>query len=129
CVVQDELAKGLRMILNFGHTLVFFFYYSDNYEIYTHGQAVAAGMCRAAELGVKLGYTPAEIPGQITQIVRKFGLPDRIACTMEYYQAAIGLDKKGQGDSIRLIVLPELGKAQAVKLEKSALFDLIEVEA
>ncbi|MCD8160987.1 MAG: 3-dehydroquinate synthase [Clostridiales bacterium] len=129
CVVQDELDKGLRMILNFGHTLGHAYEKAYHYETYTHGQAVAAGMCRAAELGVKLGYTPVEVPGQITQIVRKFGLPDRIACTMEDYKATIGLDKKGQGDSIRLIVLPELGKAQAVKLEKSALFDLIEVEA
>jgi 3-dehydroquinate synthase len=125
CVVQDELDKGMRMILNFGHTLGHAYEKAYHYETYTHGQAVAAGMCRAAELGVKLGITPAEVPGQIAQLVAKFDLPQAIDCPMAEYEAAIGLDKKGQGSKINLIVLPELGKAQAEKLEKSRLLQLI----
>jgi 3-dehydroquinate synthase len=125
CVVQDELDKGMRMILNFGHTLGHAYEKAYHYETYTHGQAVAAGMCRAAELGVKLGITPAEVPGQIAQLVAKFDLPQAIDCPMAEYEAAIGLDKKGQGSKINLIVLPELGKAQAEKLEKTRLLQLI----
>ncbi|MCQ2442725.1 MAG: 3-dehydroquinate synthase [Oscillospiraceae bacterium] len=124
-VLQDEHDTGLRMILNFGHTLGHAYEKAYNYETYTHGEAVAAGMCRAAELGVKLGRTPADVPEKIISIVKKFGLPDCIACSMEDYRAAIGLDKKGQGDRISLIVLPELGKAQPIKLKKTELLDSI----
>ena len=83
-------------------------------------------MCRAAELGVRLGMTPGELPLLLKTVVRNFGLPDRIPCTMEDYQSAIGLDKKGSGSRISVILLTELGQAQAVPIEKAQLFQLIE---
>ena len=125
-VVKDERDTGLRMLLNFGHTLGHAYEKAGNYENYTHGQAVAAGMCRAAELGVRLGMTPGELPLLLKTVVRNFGLPDRIPCTMEDYQSAIGLDKKGSGSRISVILLTELGQAQAVPIEKAQLFQLID---
>ncbi|MCD7820753.1 MAG: 3-dehydroquinate synthase, partial [Clostridiales bacterium] len=124
-VLQDEHDQGLRMILNFGHTLGHAYEKAYHYETYTHGQAVAAGMCRAAEIGVHMGVTPAEVPGKIQSIVKKFGLPDEIPCTQADYEEAVGLDKKGQGGDISVILLPELGKAEAVRLKKSELMDQI----
>lgn len=125
-VLQDEHDRGLRMILNFGHTLGHAYEKAYHYETYTHGQAVAAGMCRAAEIGVQMGITPVEIPEKIQAIVKKFGLPDAIPCTMDDYENAIGLDKKGEGGAISVILLPELGKAEAVKLKKTELIERIE---
>ncbi len=124
-VLQDEHDRGLRMILNFGHTLGHAYEKAYHYETYTHGQAVAAGMCRAAEIGVHMGVTPAEVPGKIQSIVKKFGLPDEIPCTQADYEEAVGLDKKGQGGDISVILLPELGKAEAVRLKKSELMEQI----
>ncbi len=126
-VVQaDERDLGLRMILNFGHTLGHAYEKAYHYETYTHGQAVAAGMCRAAEIGETLGVTPAGVAEQIIAAMRQYGLPDRIACSMEDYRGAIGLDKKGEGKDIRLIVLSELGKAAARRMKKEELLDRIE---
>ena len=125
-VAKDERDTGLRMLLNFGHTLGHAYEKAGNYETCTHGQAVAAGMCRAAELGVRLGMTPGELPLLLKTVVRNFGLPDHIPCTMEDYQSAIGLDKKGSGSKISVILLTELGQAQAVPIEKAQLFQLIE---
>lgn len=128
-VLKDERDTGLRMMLNFGHTLGHAYEKAYHYETYTHGQAVAAGMCRAAEIGVKLQLTPADIPERIRGLVRKFGLPDRIPCTMEDYQDAIGLDKKGVGSQIHVILLKELGQAVAVPMKKSELLaQIAEVE-
>lgn len=124
-VLQDEHDNGLRMILNYGHTLGHAYEKAYHYEKYTHGQAVAAGMCRAAEIGVQMGITPADVPEKVISLVKKFGLPDAIACTLEDYHDAIGLDKKGQGDKISVILLPELGKAQAVKVSKTELMERI----
>lgn len=124
-VLEDEHDTGLRMILNYGHTLGHAYEKAYNYEKYTHGQAVAAGMCRAAELGVQLGMTPADVPEKIISLVKKFDLPDSIPCTMEDYKNAIGLDKKGSGNQISVILLPEMGKAQAVRMNKTELMDRI----
>lgn len=44
-VAEDELDTGRRMILNFGHTLGHAIEAYYHYETYTHGCAVAAGMC------------------------------------------------------------------------------------
>jgi 3-dehydroquinate synthase len=125
-VEQDERDTGARMLLNFGHTLGHAYELAGGYETYTHGQAVAAGMCRAADLGVRLGISPPEVSGRIAALVRAFGLPDAIACTMADYAAAVGLDKKGDKDQITLILLSELGRAVPWKTEKSKVLHLLE---
>lgn len=125
-VKKDEMDLGIRMILNFGHTLGHAYEKAYNYETYTHGEAVAAGMCRAAEIGVTMGVTPADVPEKIVALVKQYGLPDRIACSMEDYRSAIGLDKKGAGNDISLIVLPELGKAEGQRMKKETLLNLVE---
>lgn len=125
-VERDERDTGARMLLNFGHTLGHAYELAGGYEAYTHGQAVAAGMCRAADLGVRLGITLPDAPGRIAALARAFGLPDAIECTRADYAAAIGLDKKGDKDQIALILLAELGKAIPVKMEKNAVLQLLE---
>ena len=125
-VLADERDTGLRMILNFGHTLGHAYELAYHYETYTHGQAVAAGMCRAAELGVKLGVTPEEIPGRILQAVKLYDLPDAIVCSLADYETAVGLDKKGAGNAITLILLNKLGEAKPVRMDKQKLLTMIE---
>ena len=124
-VMEDELDTGRRMLLNFGHTLGHAYELAGNYETYTHGQAVAAGMIRAAEIGVGLGITPPNLPPQIVDLVTAFGLPTAIPCSQEQYAAAIGLDKKGAGERISLILPDKPGHAMAYKLKKSELRQLI----
>lgn len=125
-VVADEHDTGARMILNFGHTLGHAYELAGRYETWTHGQAVAAGMCRAAALGTALGVTPDEIEARIAALLRAFALPTTIDCTMADYAAAIGLDKKGQGDEITLILLSKLGQAVPHRLPKTEALRLLE---
>lgn len=124
-VVQDEHDTGLRMLLNFGHTLGHAYEQAYHYETYTHGQAVAAGMVAAAELGKALGMTPPDAAERIRAAVRCYGLPEEIACSMEAYRSAIGLDKKGDGDQIHVVMLERLGCARTIQMEKQRLFALL----
>lgn len=124
-VMDDERDTGRRMILNFGHTLGHAYELAGHYQQWTHGQAVAAGMVRAAELGVGLGLTPPSVAARITDLVTAFGLPSFIDCTGEQYAAAVGLDKKGAGDSITLILLDRPGHAIPYKMKKAALLKLL----
>ena len=122
-VVEDERDTGARMVLNFGHTLGHAYELAGHYQTWTHGQAVAAGMVKAAELGVTLGVTPAGLPERIGVLLGCFGLPVAIPCTHADYAAAIGLDKKGAGDSVSVILLEEPGKAVAHPMPKAALLE------
>ena len=124
-VEQDERDTGARMVLNFGHTLGHAYELAGHYQLWTHGQAVAAGMVREGELGVGLGLTPPNLAARIAELVQAFGLPRTIPCSMEEYTAAIGLDKKGAGDRITLILLDRPGHAMLYPMKKQALLELL----
>ena len=74
-VEQDERDTGERMLLNFGHTLDHAYELAGHYTEWSHGAAVAAGMCAAARLGVRLGVTPAELPERLEEALSALGLP------------------------------------------------------
>ncbi len=124
-VMEDERDTGARMILNFGHTLGHAYELAGRYVEWTHGEAVAAGMCAAARLGVLLGVTPADIPQKIEALCAALGLPTSIPCSAEDYAAAIGLDKKGAGADITLILLDRIGHAVPRRLPKKQLVGLV----
>ena len=125
-VTADERDTGVRMLLNLGHTLGHAYEKAGNFEIYTHGEAVAAGLVAAVKLGEQLGVTPTEVRPQAVEMLRAHRLPTEIDCTMAEYEAAIGLDKKGEGEKIHLILLTRAGEAVRHSMTKAELFALIE---
>lgn len=124
-VEEDERDTGGRMVLNFGHTLGHAYELAGGYTRWTHGQAVAAGMVRAAELGVELGLTPPSLAARIAELVHTFGLPRAIPCSRQEYAAAIGLDKKGAGEGITLVIPDYPGHAMLYPIRKQALLELL----
>ena len=122
-VEEDERDTGKRMLLNFGHTLGHAYEKAGHYEKWTHGQAVAAGMVKAAGLGERLGITPVGTADRIAAVLTALDLPVEISCTAEEYAAAIGLDKKGAGADISVILLEEMGRAIPHKMPKAALLE------
>jgi len=125
-VQDDERDTGVRMTLNFGHTIGHAFELAGNYETWTHGQGVAAGMNWAAQVGVGLGVTPADAVPAIREILKKYGLPADIPCSWEILTKAIGLDKKNMGGEIHLIVLTRLGWAEPRRMARSQLLERLE---
>ena len=124
-VAEDERDTGARMLLNFGHTIGHAYELAGNYETWSHGQAVAAGLVTAAKLGVKLGVSPSDLPAQIEAILSPLDLPTSIPCDGDTYAAAVGLDKKGMGDDITLILLEEMGHAVPHKIPKEKLLEVL----
>ena len=124
-VEQDERDTGARMVLNFGHTLGHAYELAGHYRLWTHGQAVAAGMARVSELGVGLGLTPPDLPVRIGDLAEAFGLPRTIPCSPQDYAAAIGLDKKGAGDRITLVLPDRPGHVMLYPMKKQALLGLL----
>ena len=79
----------------------------------------------SAKLGAALGITPEKLPQRLEDTLASLGLPTSISCTMDDYTAAIGLDKKGAGAEITLILLDKMGHAVPHKISKTALLEQI----
>jgi len=107
-VNRDELEKGERRKLNFGHT---FGHAIEKTTGVPHGEAVSAGMVIASALSVKRGFLPANDAERIKNLLRNLGLPTRIKGDRKMVLDALKKDKKRQGDRIYFVWLNEIGTA------------------
>ncbi len=95
-VCRDEReTTGERAQLNFGHTLGHALEAATGYRRYTHGEAIAIGMCAAAELGVALGLCPGADRVRIVRLVEAAGLPSAArGVALQAVLRALRFDKK-----------------------------------
>ncbi len=112
-VAQDERESGVRALLNFGHTFGHAIETGMGYGVWLHGEAVAAGMCLAADLSHRLGWTP---PGDLQRIVRLIARarlpvasPKQLGA--ERFLELMAVDKKVTNGAVRLILLKGIGQA------------------
>lgn len=126
-VVQaDERDTGLRMILNFGHTIGHGAEKVGHFTELSHGQAVAIGMVEAAKLAVKLGEN--DLVEQITSICKAHDLPTELPYPMEDVYSAMLHDKKRAADSINFILVHPMGKANIHNISLEQLHQLLITE-
>ena len=122
-VNQDELEKGARRKLNFGHTFGHAF---EKTAGVPHGQAVSAGMVTAAALSVKKGQLSVEEAGRIKSLLQGIGLPVTLQAERTRVFDALKKDKKRKGNQIYFVLLNGIGNAfvdQIPLKELEALFD------
>jgi len=108
-VEEDEQDTGRRMLLNFGHTFGHVYEKAYHYETYTHGEAVAAGMIKALQVGAALGITPAEEETKLRDVLAAYALPQQIAVDAGEYKNTLAHDKKNAGAEIHFVALSSLG--------------------
>ncbi len=114
-VEQDPNEKGLRNILNYGHTLGHPLEQLANYDSakMPHGFAVSIGMTPAARISKELGYlSHGELVQQI-QLSERFGLPTIIPAKYknEDIMARTVIDKKARNGRARFTIPERIGKA------------------
>lgn len=115
-VEEDAFDTGLRMILNFGHTLGHSIERFYHYRGITHGKAVAAGMSLITSLAEKRGMIAEPLSGRLKSCLEKYGLPVSAEIGGEaLYEGAVH-DKKRFSDTIRIILCKTVGKAEIVTL-------------
>ncbi|MFA5063426.1 MAG: 3-dehydroquinate synthase [Candidatus Omnitrophota bacterium] len=115
-VQRDEREdKGLRTILNFGHTAGHAIEAASGFK-YTHGEAVALGMLAALEISRDLGFINNSLKVRVENVIKKSGLPVQIkGLTLKKIIKAFYRDKKFIGSRNRLVLAAGLGKARVVK--------------
>ena len=109
-VEGDEFDRGLRQLLNFGHTAAHGIEQHSNYTV-SHGRAVAAGMgiiTRAAEYA---GLIETPFSPMLQALLTKFSLPYDTDISASAMTEAILSDKKRDGSTIRLVIADIPGHA------------------
>jgi 3-dehydroquinate synthase len=75
-VSRDEReTQDLRAHLNFGHTLGHALEAATHYQRWTHGEAIAIGMCAAARLSYEVGLLREADVQRLVRLIRAAGLP------------------------------------------------------
>ena len=112
-VVEDELDQGIRLYLNFGHTLGHAIEATAGYGQVMHGEAVAIGMVQVTKVAEAKGLVQAGLTRAIRQMCQKFGLPVEFhGWNKEELYQALTLDKKARGNQLKLVLVPEIGTCQ-----------------
>jgi len=74
-VNKDEKETGLRAVLNYGHTLGHAVETLTGYKTYSHGEAVAIGMAKAAIISEFMGFASKADTERICTFLGELGLP------------------------------------------------------
>ncbi|KAI8924242.1 EPSP synthase-domain-containing protein [Entophlyctis helioformis] len=112
---------GLRGLLNFGHS-VGHAIEAILFPALLHGECVAIGMIKEAEISRHLGHLSNVSVGRLLRCLQAYGLPvsldDKLVkqrapgkhCTVDRLLDIMRVDKKNQGDRKRMVLLAGIGK-------------------
>jgi shikimate kinase/3-dehydroquinate synthase len=122
-VARDELERGERALLNFGHT---FGHALEQLTAYdgarlVHGEAVAIGMTLAMRLSARLGLCPPEDTHRVAAHLSAAGLPTRVSDIPGFDRGAEAIlqamyqDKKVERGALTFILAHRIGAGVIAK--------------
>ena len=117
-VHQDEYDRGLRQLLNLGHSFGHAVEACSRFRV-LHGQAVAIGMAIMARAACRKGFCTDQTANKIVEILKQYNLPTETEYPLDDMFASVGADKKLSADTMHLVVPIDIGKCsiEAVPLE------------
>ena len=113
-VQKDEKEKGLRAILNFGHTIGHALEALTEYQTYRHGEAVAIGMAAATDIARQMGLLTAREAERLKRLLEQAGLPIAMPSFIsgEDLILAMQRDKKVQAGEIAFVLPVKIGQVE-----------------
>ncbi len=120
-VSSDEREGGLRNLLNFGHSIGHAIEAILTPQI-LHGECVAIGMVREAELARYLGVLRPGDVARLSKCISSYGLPTSLAdkrikrlsaskrCPVDRLMSIMAVDKKNDGSTKKIVLLSGIGK-------------------
>lgn len=104
-VNKDETEKGLRAILNLGHTYAHAIENLTNYTVYTHGEAVAMGIKMAFKLALVERLVDKDYYEDAIGLIEDFEIaPKNSGFDKEKFYDEMFLDKKAQDGKVRFVL-------------------------
>ena len=109
--LDEREVSGLRLHLNFGHTLGHALEAATGYERWTHGEAIAIGMCAAARLAVDMKLLSEAARMRIEKLIEAAGLPTiATGVSRRSVIKALRYDKKFVSGRPRWVLPVRIGK-------------------
>lgn len=112
-VSKDEKeTKGLREILNFGHTVGHAIETITHYRRYKHGEAISVGMCAAGFISNILRLWERKDLMRMESLIARAGLPTRLPSNLpqDKILRVLFRDKKVQKGELRFVLPVKIGK-------------------
>lgn len=127
-VEKDELEqKGLREILNFGHTLGHAYEKLGNYSLYTHGEAVGLGLLSEIHIAKQLNILQDDFLAEVELLLNQISFPTKLSkeWSVDNILDALLQDKKRNYETIKLSLPTKLGKIQITEISISDMRNLL----
>jgi 3-dehydroquinate synthase len=110
-VTLDEREFGVRMFLNFGHTLCHAIETASGYRALLHGEAIAWGMIAALNICRQRNLMKEDVVRRIESLICYFQPPPLPSVSSKRLLQAVAGDKKNRGGVRRFVLLQGLGDA------------------
>lgn len=125
-VSSDENEKGIRMILNYGHTIGHALETVTKYNRYKHGEAISIGMCGAAYLS-ELLYSESVLK-ETAELLNAFRLPTcfNSSHSDEQLLAIMKNDKKQKNEKYTFVLSSKIGNALIAYVEEKHVRDVLQ---
>ena len=118
-IVEEDLEeKGLRRVLNFGHTLGHIIESASNYNL-LHGECVGIGM---------LSFSSDKARKQIKKLLKKYNLPTSYDLSLKDIEEYLIHDKKKTGDYIWIVSVENIGSYDLKKIKIDELYNKLKEE-
>ncbi|MBW6481050.1 MAG: 3-dehydroquinate synthase, partial [Bacteroidales bacterium] len=119
-VQADELERGERRLLNFGHT---WGHAVEKENKIPHGQAVSIGMAFAAGLSKHLGYLKEKDYNEILALLHDYGLPLNTELDKNRVFDTLLRDKKKEKGKMNFVLLRNIGEAFVKEMDTNVIKD------
>ena len=109
---DERETLGIRVVLNYGHTIGHAIEVATGYEMFLHGEAVSIGMMGAAQISQALGMLAAEDVERQRAVLDAYGLPVSFQdLEVDAVHEAMAVDKKTAAGALRWVLLDGIGHA------------------
>jgi 3-dehydroquinate synthase len=128
-VQQDPFEKGVRAVLNLGHTLGHAIESLTSYKKYTHGEAISIGLVTALMISERKFDFPVKNTQETISLMNAIGLPFKTNLNSEDLINHMKHDKKNSGDKIFYVLLNQIGKPEfGVKISPEEIKEILHLQ-
>ena len=128
-VEEDEKEqKGVRELLNLGHTFGHALETVTKYKKYLHGEAVVLGILFVVKLANKIKFCDNDTKNSIEQIILNLGFNAKVDLKVDAKNilAIMKKDKKSVSNTIRFVLPQKIGKAVShIEIDNEIILDTI----
>jgi 3-dehydroquinate synthase len=115
-VGADERESGLRIILNYGHTIGHALEAATGYHRLLHGEAVAIGMRGVGSIAARRGVLSSAAFAAQQALLGRFGLPDHVdGVAAGDLVGPLSRDKKARGSTIQWVLATGIGSVTTAR--------------